>query len=150
MKKIFRLATAFMVMMLVSTAIVSSARPIYIGGIKIAIRAKWSITFKDCQDGKGICISIFIGEGPSAPDVFIGYDKETDKICLKIGKREKESAYFSGGTYEVQEDSPIDRGVIGKMTGFPNFNKTVVIKKGIYKVIDEGDYYVVALDYYLQ
>ena len=150
MKKIVMLASTLLVFLFVSFTLESNAKPIYIGGIRIAIRAKWSITLGDCQDGRGICISIVIGEGSSAPDVFVGYDKETDKIYVKIGKREEESVYFNKGTFEVPEDSPIDTKVIGKMANFPKFNRTVVIKKGIYKVTDDGNYYTVALDYYLQ
>ena len=150
MKKMYSLVSVLMVCLLVSLSGETQARPMYIGGIKLAIRAKWAITLGDCKDGHGICLSIFIGEGSTAPDIFVGYDRDTDKIYLKIGKKEKESAYFSGGTYEVQEDSPVDPGVIRKMSNFPRYDRTVVIRKGIYKVADDGNYYIVAFDYYLQ
>jgi len=141
---------AMLVILLTGMALETQARPFYIGGIKIAVRAKWSITFGDCQDGHGICIAIFVGEGSAAPDLFIGYDRDTDKINVKVGKRERLSGSFSNGTFELPEDSPVDPAVIKKLPNFPRIDRTVMIRRGSYKVTGEGDYYIVSFDYFLQ
>jgi hypothetical protein len=123
------------------------AKPIWIK-FKIGLFAKWSITTSgNCEDGWGLCISF--GDGLLAPNYF-GYDDETDKFYVKILKSSTDAKVLNQGFYELKEDSPVDPRVIREFRNFPSQGKNVVLKKGTYKILQEGEYYVMAVDYYLQ
>jgi len=123
------------------------AKPIWVK-FKIGLFAKWSITTTgDCEDGWGLCLTI--QDGPIVPNS-LGYDEETNKFYLKISKTFSEAKVFSQGFYEIKEDSPVDPKLIREFRNFNSQGKKVVIKKGTYKIIEEGDYYVMGVDYYLQ
>ncbi len=123
------------------------ARPIWIK-FKIGFFAKWSITTTgECEDGWGLCLTF--ADGPIVQN-FIGYDDATDKFSLKISKTFPEAKVFSQGIYELKEDSPVDPKLIREFQNFTSQGKKVLIKKGTYKIVEEGDYYVMGVDYYLQ
>lgn len=123
------------------------AKPIWIK-FKIGLFAKWSITTGgNCENGWGLCISF--GDNMSAQNYF-GYDDETDKFYVKMMKSSPETRPLSQGSYELREDSPIDPRVIKEFRNFNSQGKKVVLKKGTYKILEEGEYYVMAVDYYLQ
>jgi len=120
----------------------SQARPLYIS-IRIGFFAKWSIAIGDCKPGWGICISI-----PNGPvQNYLGYDSETGKLYLKILKSDPIAKNITQGILEVKEDSPINPKVIQNMTNFKNKYKTLEIKKGIYKVFEEDDYFITEINY---
>ncbi len=123
------------------------AKPIWIK-FKIGIFAKWSITTTgNCEDGWGLCLSF--ADGQPVPN-FIGYDDATNKFSLKISKTFSEAKVFGLGFYDLKEDSPVDTKLIREFQNFNSQGKNVVIKKGTYKITEEGDYYVMGVDYYLQ
>jgi hypothetical protein len=123
----------------------TQARPFYIG-IKIGIFAKWSIVLGDCKSGWGICISIPTGPVQNS----LGFDSDTEKLYIKISKTDLAAKNVTQGIFEVKEDSPVDPMVIQKMTNVKVKDKTLVIRKGSYKATDEGDSYIIGLDYYWQ
>jgi len=121
--------------------------PIFIGGIRI-YWAKWSVTFNDCQDGRGICIQIFT-DGPSS-DNYFGYDPKADQVILKISKNEQEVSHIIRSVFTIDEDSPISPRLIEKIKEFRTDGKIVTLKKGIYKAVEDGNFYTFNIGYYLQ
>jgi hypothetical protein len=127
-----------------------NAKPIFIR-IKLGIFAKWSITFNgNCEDGKGLCLA-FGGNtsNPESNPTFFGYDDETNVFSIKISKQWGNAKSFAESSFEIGEDSPVDPKLIENLSNFKYKGKVVVIKKGIYKVIDDGDYYLLNPDYFV-
>jgi hypothetical protein len=146
MKKLIAMISMLLLLgVMVNTA---NAKPILIGGIKI-YWAKWSVTFGDCMDGKGLCFDIVIGSSPSSQN-FFGYDPETEKVILKVNKNEPEARRLNSPTYTLEEDSPVNPRITGKLTEIKANGKLVVLKKGTYKILDDGAFYTLNIDYYLQ
>jgi hypothetical protein len=140
---------AFIGILLLSSIIPSNvdAKPFWIK-FKIGIFAKWSISLTgNCEDGWGLCLAF--ADGPSVPNI-IGYDDETDKFYIKISKAYSEAKVFSQGFYDLKDDSPVDPKLINEFRNFNSKGNKVVIKQGKYKIIEEGDFYVMGVDYYLQ
>lgn len=54
------------------------------------------------------------------------------------------------GVLEIIEDSPVDPALIKQFPYFSKANKLVIIQKGKYKVQDDGDFYLIPIEYYLQ
>ena len=123
------------------------SKPILVGGIKI-FWAKWSVTFNECQDGNGLCFLIIVGG--ISPDNCIGYDPETDKIVIMISKKESEASHIIQSNLTIGDDSPIDPKIIEKIKEFKTNEKPVILKKGIFKAIEDSKYYVFNIPYYLQ
>ena len=123
------------------------AKPFWIK-FKIGLFAKWSITTTgNCEDGWGLCLTF--ADGPTVLN-FFGYDDATDKFYLKISKTFSEAKAFGLGFYDLKEDSPVDPKLIREFQNFNSQGKNVVIKKGTYKITEEGDYYVMGVYYYLK
>jgi hypothetical protein len=150
MKKIIYFFTALMIVTFFCSSDLN-AKPIFIK-LRLGIFAKWSITFNgDCEDGKGLCLAF--GGKTTNPEIgpnFFGYDEETNKFYLKISKQWENAKLFSEGTFDIVEDSPVDPKLIENFSNFRIKGKSVFIKKGIYKISDQGDCYLLAADYYLQ
>ena len=148
MKKILFFLIALMVVGIFNPADLN-AKPIWIK-FKIGLFAKWSITFNgNCEDGKGLCIAFGDNLNPNSNLNFFGYDDSVDKFYFKISKQWSSANSFSSGSFEIGEDSPVDPKLIESISTFGNNYKNVFIKKGVYKVNDEGDYYLLALEHYL-
>ena len=146
MKKILFVVTGILLLGTIIPANLD-AKPIWLK-FKIGFFAKWSITTTgNCEDGWGLCLSF--ADNPAVPN-FIGYDDETDKFYVKVSKTFTEAKVFSQGYYELKEDSPVDPRLIREFRNFNSQGKKVIIKKGTYKIIEEGDYFVMGVDYYLQ
>jgi hypothetical protein len=120
-------------------------KPIYVN-IKIGFFAKWSVTIGDCKTGWGICISLNPVQGQN----YIGYDEETDKFYIKVGRTDPASKDFNRGAFELKEDSPIDPKVLTSFANSKWQGKVVTLKKGIYQVSENDGYYEVNINYYLQ
>jgi hypothetical protein len=124
----------------------ANAKPIWLK-FKLGLLAKWKISLNgDCESAWGICVAFGDNMSPN----FFGYDNETDQFYIKVSKKCPEAKSFSGGTYELKEDSPVDPRLI---SGFPNFlpkGKTVILRKGTYKIAEEADFYVMGVKYYVQ
>ena len=145
MKKLITIISTVLLLVLMANNV--NARPIYIGGIKI-YWARWSVTTGNCQDGKGLCFRI--ETGTNGPQNFFGYDPETGKASIRIGKKDPEAHHFSQAEFLLEDDSPVDPKITGRLSELRTNGKIVVLKKGDYKVSDDGDYYTVSIDYYLQ
>jgi hypothetical protein len=145
MKKI--ILTSSLMALLFLSSLVANAKPILIAGIQI-YWAKWSITLGDCQDGKGLCVKVLTTG--IKPDNFLGYDPETDKIILRISKKEQEAGHIIQSNLTIEEDSPIDPNIAGKLIGLKTGGKLVVLKRGIYMGADDGQYYTFSIPYYLK
>jgi hypothetical protein len=125
----------------------SEAKPFWLK-FKLGLFAKWSISFTgNCQDGWGICLAF--GDNLST-DTYLGYDDATNKFSIKVSKTFSQAKEFSRGIYEIKENSPVDPRLISNLMNFNSKGKKVIIKKGIYKIYDEGDYYVFTVDYLLE
>jgi hypothetical protein len=145
MKKVFVILSAILLMTIITNETFANPKPWYIK-IRIGLLAKWSIVLGDCQPGWGLCISIEDGSGQN----YLGFEKDNNKFNLRITKSAPEARNLTSGVLEVQEDSPIDTKVISQFQNFSKTDKIVVIKKGTYKVLDDGDYLLIPVDYYLQ
>jgi hypothetical protein len=145
MKKVLFFLTAVMLLAFVSGETFAGPRPFYIR-IKIGILAKWSVALGDCKPGWGLCVSIEDGMGQN----YLGFDADNSKLNLRISKSAPEARNLSSGVLEIKEDSPIDSRVISQFPHFPKTDKIVVIKKGNYKITDDGDFFMIPVDYYLQ
>ena len=119
--------------------------PYYIK-IRVGFFARWSVAIGDCKPGWGICISIT--DGPSQN--FLGFNPESDELLLKISKSSPEAKEIRQGTIEVQEDSPVDPLAMTRLSNFRPKDKTVIIKRGVYKAVDLGDSYQFVLKYSVQ
>ncbi len=100
----------------------------------------------ECAPGWGICISLDDGPGQN----YIGYDSEVNKLSLRIIKTSPDVKNLSSGSLEIKEDSPVDPRVIRQFPSFSRFDKIIIIKKGNYKITDDGEYYQISLEYYIQ
>jgi hypothetical protein len=125
----------------------TNAKPVYIK-IRIGFFAKWSIALGDCKPGWGICISIPMA--PTGSQNSFGYDEVTKKCILKVAKTDPAVTGLAQGSFELKEDSPVDPRVISQLSDFPDKNKTITLRKGSYRVMEDGDYYLVAFDYVMQ
>jgi hypothetical protein len=149
MRKISYLTIVFMIVIF-SAPVNSNAKPIWLK-FKLGLFAKWSVTINgECEDGWGICLALGDNLTQGQNQNFFGYDDTTDKISVKISKQWSSAKSFSSGTFEIGADSQTDPKLIENIPNFKNKGKSVFIKKGIYKVIDEGDYYLFIPDYYVQ
>jgi hypothetical protein len=143
------IVSAIILIVLTFSSMTAVSRPIYIG-FRLGIRAVWEITFSNCKDGRGLCLSI---GNPNNPDnAELGYDEtESAAFYLKISKSSDLGKSFATAKFELQQDSPIDPALISKFNTFKNPDKRIVIlKKGIYPVKIEGDYCVIAISYFLR
>jgi len=148
MKKILFFFIALMVVGIFNPADLN-AKPIWIK-FKIGIFAKWSITFNgNCEDGKGLCIAFGDNLNQNSNQTFFGYDDSIDRFYIKVSKQWPSANSFSSGSFEIEEDSPVDPKLIESISTFINKGKNVFIKKGVYKVTGEGDFYLLALNHYL-
>ena len=145
MKKGLMLFSVLMMVMLISTQTMANPRPWYVK-IKVGFFAKWAIVMGECAPGWGICISL--DDGPSQN--YIGYDSEVNKLSLRIIKTSPDVKNLSSGSLEIKEDSPVDPRVIRQFPSFSRFDKIIIIKKGNYKITDDGEYYQISLEYYIQ
>jgi hypothetical protein len=126
------------------------AKPFWIK-FKLGIFAKWSITFNgNCDDGKGLCLAFGGTAAPGANPNLFGYDDELDKFFIKVDKKWSSAKSFSKETFEIEEDSPVDPKLIRDFPNFKYQTKNVLIKAGTYPVRDEGEFYIMAVDYILQ
>jgi hypothetical protein len=149
MKKIIYLLIAFMVVSFFSPSSLN-AKPFFIK-FKLGFFAKWSITFNgDCEDGKGICLALGNNSNPNGDPSYLGYDDETNDFQIKMSKQSLNAKYLQDGTLSIGEDSPVDPKLIENFPNFRNNGKNVIIKKGTYKVVDNGEFYLLNLDYYIQ
>ena len=149
MKKIVYFLIALMVVTFSAPSDLN-AKPIWLK-IKLGFFAKWSITFNgNCEDGMGVCVAFGDNLNTSSNQNFFGYDDATNKFSIKISKQWASAKSLSSGTFEIGEDSQADPKLIENIPNFINKGKNVFIKKGIYKVTDEGDYYLLTPEYYVQ
>ena len=149
MKKIVNLLIALMIITLVAPSNLN-AKPLWLK-FKLGLFAKWSITINgECEDGWGICLALGDNLNPGTNQNFFGYDDATNKISIKISKQWPSAKSFSSGTFEIGEDSQADPKLIANIPDFLYKGKKLFVKKGIYKVMDEGDYYLFTPDYYVQ
>jgi len=126
------------------------AKPLWLK-FKLGIFAKWSITTNgECEDGWGLCLAFLPNNSPPANPDFLGYDDETDKFYIKVSKQGASANSFNKSPFEIKEDSPVDPKLIDNLTNFKFKNKKVTIKGGKYPVSDDGTYYIVSPDYYIE
>jgi hypothetical protein len=135
-------------LMLVAISTQLFCTPIYIN-VKIGFKAKWQITFGECEDGKGICLS---RPEPILDNTKLGFDPfYKNKLILRVSGSSDVAHSLKTGSLEVQEDSPVDPSLIIQLSNFTNpNNKIVIIKRGKYPVKTDGKYYTVLLDYVLK
>ena len=146
MKKILFLFISLLVLTILNP-LDTNAKPIWIK-FKIGLFAKWSINFNgDCEDGKGLCLAFGDNLNNDSYPNFFGYDDETNKFYIKISKQWTSAKSFAAGTFDIGEDSPVDPKLIENISSFKNKGKTVFITKGVYQVMEEGEYYLLALNY---
>lgn len=149
MKKIVYFLIALMIVTFFAPSDLN-AKPIWLK-FKIGLFAKWSVTTTgECENGWGICIALGDNLNSSTNQNFFGYDDATNKFSIKISKQWTSAKSFSSGTFEIGEDSQADPKLIENIPNFIYKGKNVFIKKGIYKVVDEGDYYLLTPDCYVQ
>jgi hypothetical protein len=145
MKKLIILFGFFVLVLSMPTTV--DAKPIWIK-FKLGLFAKWGISLTgDCKDGWGLCLAFT--DNP-VTNTFLGYDEETDKFSIKISKMFSQAKEFSLGKYEIKENSPIDPKLISRFSNYKSPGKKVIIKKGIYQIYEEGDYYIMGVDYFLE
>ncbi|MBM3403757.1 MAG: hypothetical protein FJY10_02565 [Bacteroidetes bacterium] len=145
MKKLLTFIVAVIILSLIIPG-TTEAKPFWIK-LKLGVFANWSVSLGGgCSDGWGLCL--VIGDNIS-PD-YLGYDNETDKFTLKVAKHSQQAKHFSQGSYEIREDSPVDPKLIAQFRNFPHQGKTVVVRKGTYRITDDGEYYLMTVSYYLQ
>jgi len=145
MKKLTSLLLAVVVIMLLAP-FQAGCRPIWIK-FKLGIFAKWQISTNDnCDNGWGLCLAF--NPDPNPDPNYFGYDNDADKFLIRISQNYSQAKYFSGDSYELKEDSPVDPKLIISITNFKLKGQYVVLKKGSYKVLKEGGEYIIAFDYY--
>jgi hypothetical protein len=145
MKKIFSILMIALVALMI-VPLNSEAKPFWIK-FKIGLFAKWSITIGgECEDGWGICLAV----GDNMGQNFFGYDEEVNQFSIRIPKSAPEAKYFNGTTYDLKEDSPVDPKLVGKFTQFNAGGKYLMLKKGTYKVNDNGEEYIITFNHYLK
>lgn len=145
MKKIITLMMVVMMTALLSP-MHSQALPFWIK-FKLGILAKWKIGIGgDCEPGWGLCLVLGDNSGPCS----LGFDNEVNQFSIKIPKDAPEAKYFSNSLYELKEDSPVEPALVAKFTKFDSKGQYLVLKKGVYKVVDTGAEYIVTMGHYLK
>ncbi len=128
----------------------AEAKPFWIK-FKLGIMAKWSITFNgDCEDGRGLCLAFGGTAAPSTDPNFFGYDEETDKFYIRVFKQWTSAKPFSRREYILEENSPVDPKLVAEFPNFKDKTRQVIIKAGTYPIKDEGEYYIMLVDYFIQ